>query len=241
MVRPVVTASVPACRRRPSGGAPAAGPRCPSASKGCSGGISGWSGAAGAGGGVQHRDGGLRALPAVARQVEDQLRHVVQRLDVRPRLGAGVVGGLDDPEVHAVVPGRPAAGHGERGGVLRGAVPQRRKQPLAERRRGRAVVGLGVDPPDRAVAPVPDHLVARRVPVPAIGVQDALRHAVQVPADGVGGGELQPSAAVAAPGLRVPDPDGAAVPGRDQHGAVAVRDDLARPGSEAPGDVGWAS
>ena len=123
MVRPVVTASVPACRRRPSGGAPAAGPRCPSASKGCSGGISGWSGAAGAGGGVQHRDGGLRALPAVARQVEDQLRHVVQRLDVRPRLGAGVVGGLDDPEVHAVVPGRPAAGHGERGGVLRGAVP----------------------------------------------------------------------------------------------------------------------
>jgi hypothetical protein len=241
MVRPVVTASVPAWRRRPSGGAPAAGPRCPSASKGCSGGISGWSGAAGAGGGVQHRDGGLRALPAVARQVEDQLRHVVQRLDVRPRLGAGVVGGLDDPEVHAVVPGRPAAGHGERGGVLRGAVPP---APRAAARRTpsrprRCRARRGSTRPGRHAGT--DHLVARRVPVPAIGVQDALRHAVQVPADGVGGGELQPSAAVAAPGLRVPDPDGAAVPGRDQHGAVAVRDDLARPGSEAPGDVGWAS
>jgi hypothetical protein len=81
---------------------------------------------AGAGGGAEHGDGRLRPRHvASAREVEDELCHVVNALDVRPCLGAGVIGGLDGPEVDPVAPGDIAADQGDRVGVLVGGVPQR--------------------------------------------------------------------------------------------------------------------
>src|SRR6266511_3200284 len=95
--------------------------------------------------------------------------------DVLPRFGSGIVGGLDDPEVDAVVPGRPAPAHGDRGSVLLGGVPQRRQQPAAAGRRSGAVVGGRVDPPELTDPPVAHDLVGAG----SVEPRDALGHLVQ--------------------------------------------------------------
>jgi hypothetical protein len=65
-----------------------------------------------------------------------------------------------------------------------------------------------------------------------VGVAEVLGHAGEPRPERQGRGQPDPPAAMGGHDLRLADPHRAAAPGRHQHGTVAVRHDLARPGAE---------